>query len=96
MVEVRDTGVGIEKKNISKLFQPFSSSSPEHHKEFGGTGLGLWMSKVIVELMGGTIQCLSEVNQGSTFRVSMPIEYPSKRPLTRVSNRLTGGNLDMF
>jgi len=58
-VEVRDSGIGIEQEHIKNLFKPFSCATADHHKTFGGTGLGLWISKVIVELMGGTIRVTS-------------------------------------
>jgi len=41
------------------LFKPFSTATAIHHKTYGGTGLGLWISKVIAELMGGTIKVTS-------------------------------------
>ena len=61
-IEVQDTGVGIDKCGIEKLFKPFSTASDDHHSTYGGTGLGLWISKVIVELMGGTIKAESKLN----------------------------------
>ncbi len=67
IIEVQDTGIGIEANKIDNLFKPFSSASDDHHKNFGGTGLGLWISKVIVEIMGGKILCRSEINAGSVF-----------------------------
>lgn len=73
IIEVHDTGIGIEQENIDKLFKPFSSASDEHHKQFGGTGLGLWISKVIVELMGGKVTVRSEIGQGSCFSFQLPI-----------------------
>lgn len=66
-IEVIDTGVGIEKLDIDNLFKPYSTANKEHHKTFGGTGLGLWISKVIVELMGGKIRCKSQIGKGTNF-----------------------------
>ena len=59
IIEVADTGIGIEHDKIDNLFKPFSTACEEHHRNFGGTGLGLWISKVIIELMGGHINCNS-------------------------------------
>ena len=67
-IEVIDTGVGIEKQNIGSLFQPYTSAGIDHHKNFGGTGLGLWISKVISEIMGGSIICKeSQIGIGTNF-----------------------------
>ena len=61
IIEVQDSGIGIEHNKIDNLFKPFTSASEDHHRNYGGTGLGLWISKVIVELMDGKIQCRSEI-----------------------------------
>ena len=74
-IEVEDSGIGIDSSQISKLFKPFSSASEEHHKMYGGTGLGLWISKVIVELMGGKISCLSTAGKGTQFSFTFPVDY---------------------
>jgi signal transduction histidine kinase len=60
---------------MHKLFKAYSSASDEHHRVYGGTGLGLWISKVIVELMGGSINCSSEIGTGTTFSIEIPIQY---------------------
>lgn len=68
-LEVSDTGIGMDDEQIKKLFQPFSTASLDHHRTYGGTGLGLWISKVIVELMGGRISCKSQLGKGSVFTI---------------------------
>lgn len=77
VIEVIDTGVGIEVDKISKLFKPYSSGGTNHNKDFGGTGLGLWISKVILDLMEGHIHCSSELGAGTKFRVEIPVSYYS-------------------
>ena len=72
-LEVQDTGIGIEQDKIGHLFRPFATASEEHHRTFGGTGLGLWISKVILDIMGGTIQCTSEKGKGTNFTISLPV-----------------------
>ena len=64
---VRDTGVGISAKQMERLFMPFSQVSASTTRQYGGTGLGLVISKRLSELMGGRLWVESEVNQGSTF-----------------------------
>ncbi len=69
--EIRDTGIGIAPEDVPKLFQRFSQLSGG--KEKGGTGLGLNISKAIIEAHGGAIGVRSAPNQGSTFWFSLPL-----------------------
>jgi signal transduction histidine kinase len=73
-VSVRDTGPGISAADQAKLFQEFQQADNSLTKKKGGTGLGLAISKRIIEMHGGRIWVESEVGQGSTFFVTIPVE----------------------
>ncbi|MHB8129292.1 MAG: PAS domain-containing protein [Mobilitalea sp.] len=64
---VMDTGIGITKENISQLFHSFNQIENSFTKQYGGTGLGLVISKQLVEMMGGRIEVISDKGKGSTF-----------------------------
>ncbi len=79
-VSVRDTGPGISAADQAKLFQEFQQADNSLTRKKGGTGLGLAISKRIVEMHGGKIWLESQVGQGSTFFVTLPVraeEQPS-------------------
>ncbi len=66
-VSVRDNGIGISPNQMNRLFQSFSQADTSTTRKYGGTGLGLTISKRLAELMGGTMWVESEAGQGSTF-----------------------------
>lgn len=73
-VIVRDTGIGIKKKDLHKLFKPFVQLEYTITEETG-TGLGLYLTKNLVQLLKGRIQLESEYRKGSTFTFVLPIQY---------------------
>lgn len=71
-VDVNDTGIGMTPDQMSGLFQNFSQADVSTTRKYGGTGLGLVISKRFSRMMGGDIHVLSELNKGSTFSLVMP------------------------
>ena len=72
-VQVRDTGIGIKAEDISRLFTEFEQLDSGTARRFEGTGLGLALTKKIIEFQGGRISVKSEPNQGSVFTVVLPV-----------------------
>ena len=72
---VIDTGTGIKKEDIGKLFKMFRQVDMSSTKKHEGTGLGLYLSKQLVTLLGGDITIKSEYGKGSEFKVRLPIKY---------------------
>ncbi len=71
--EVSDTGIGMTPDQLSNLFQAFTQGDATTTRKYGGTGLGLTISKKLCELMGGRITVVSEVEKGTTFTVAIPL-----------------------
>jgi len=78
MIEVIDTGCGMSEAERSKLFQPFVQANKGVQSKFGGTGLGLWLCHKLITAMNGNISCDSELGKGTTFRVSLELNYKTK------------------
>ncbi|TYQ26915.1 response regulator [Pseudanabaena sp. UWO310] len=83
---VTDTGIGIAKENIPKLFKPFVQIDSALNRQYTGTGLGLALVKKIVELHGGKIGLTSELGAGSCFSIELPCVSPLAMPLNPVEN----------
>ncbi|MCA1568150.1 MAG: response regulator [Acidobacteria bacterium] len=79
---VKDSGIGITKEQMNKLFQPFSQADASTTREFGGTGLGLVITKKFCEMMGGTMGVSSVRGEGSTFVIKLPADVRSESPDT--------------
>ena len=77
ILQVEDTGIGISDDQRSFLFQKFQQLDPSYHREYEGTGLGLALTKQLVELHGGTIEVDSVIGVGSTFTVFLPMQVIS-------------------
>ncbi len=78
IISVEDTGIGIPRESWDKVFEKFTQVDSSSTRRYGGTGLGLPISREFVRMHGGDIWLESVVGQGSTFYVSLPIKGPSK------------------
>lgn len=79
-LSVRDTGIGISKDKIAKIFESFTQADSSTTRRFGGTGLGLTISKSLSELMLGRLNVSSQLGKGSTFTLHIPIEVLNENP----------------
>ncbi len=84
--EVKDTGIGIKKENINKIFKIFEQEDESTTRRYGGTGLGLAISNELVELMGGKINIVSEKNKGSRFYFNLDMEVSEDEITTSKPN----------
>jgi signal transduction histidine kinase len=74
-LSVRDSGIGIKPEDIKRLFKEFEQLETGTDRRFGGTGLGLALTRKIVEMQGGEINVESEFGKGSTFTVILPLVF---------------------
>jgi PAS domain S-box-containing protein len=83
---VQDSGIGISKEKLAHVFKPFAQADTTTTKNFGGTGLGLTICKQLVEAMSGKIELESQLGEGSTFQVFLPLPPSTLQRRSKVSN----------
>ncbi|MES2545061.1 MAG: response regulator [Bacteroidota bacterium] len=81
---IKDTGIGIEKNKLDSIFERFNQASNETTRKYGGTGLGLTITRRLIELQGGSINVKSELGIGSEFSFFLP--YKRAKKSTKVVN----------
>ena len=74
VVEVSDTGIGMKENQCLEVFKPYTQADSSTTREYGGTGLGLTISKQYCEMMGGSIEVSSEFGKGSIFTLKVPAQ----------------------
>ncbi|MCL2284304.1 MAG: response regulator [Fibromonadales bacterium] len=85
-IEVADSGIGIKQEDIKNLFNDFVRVNLTVNKNIEGTGLGLTITKSLVNAMGGSIEVYSEYGKGSTFTIKLPQKIRSLEPIAEISS----------
>ncbi|HYV92815.1 MAG TPA: ATP-binding protein [Chitinophagales bacterium] len=83
-IEVKDTGIGIALQMQEKIFEEFTQQDPEITRRFGGTGLGLTITKKLVEFLNGRVEVTSNQGAGSVFSVIIPLKKSEALPVEEV------------
>ncbi|MFY0696388.1 MAG: response regulator [Balneola sp.] len=94
-ITIKDTGIGISPKGLKKLFKSFSQVDASTTRKYGGTGLGLVISKRLIEALGGEISVKSKVGEGTQFFFHVEVERSSKK-LTPYQSSLLKGKKALF
>jgi signal transduction histidine kinase/DNA-binding response OmpR family regulator len=79
LISVEDTGIGIEEKNQQLIFEEFAQADESIEKKYGGTGLGLTISKKIIEILGGKLSLKSVFGKGSSFELQLPLQFDNNK-----------------
>lgn len=91
---VKDTGVGMSEEYIKHIFEPFSREHTDAGTDYHGTGLGMAITKELVELMNGVIDVESKLGEGSTFRFQIPFEICEDEVQSHEDDKVEGKNIN--
>ncbi len=78
-ISVKDSGIGIDAKNLDKVFEEFQQIDSSSSRKYKGTGLGLPIARSYARILGGDLTVQSALNQGSTFTLTIPFDFPKER-----------------
>ena len=84
VVSIMDTGIGISPDHIAHIFDEFRQADGSTSRKYGGTGLGLAIAKKYANLLGGNITVTSELEKGSTFTLTLPLEYNADKRIVEL------------
>jgi len=88
--EVRDTGIGMSPEQLDRLFEPFTQADSSTTRHYGGTGLGLTITKRFCEMMGGSVSVTSQPGEGSIFKIQLPLTVQDSVPKIKKNKPGTG------
>ena len=92
VVAIHDSGIGMTEQQMNRLFEDFSQADVSTTREYGGTGLGLSLSRRFCRIMGGDITVESIKDEGSTFTVTLPVEAVNNSSAGSVSNKISSSD----
>ncbi|MDJ1176472.1 PAS domain S-box protein [Roseofilum capinflatum] len=95
-IQVLDTGIGISEQDRQRIFNAFTQSEGQSNRKFGGTGLGLTITRRLIDMMGGTIELHSQLGQGSLFTFRFPKVVVSEAPALDTVVQNVDTNLNQF
>ncbi len=91
-LNISDTGIGIKPDDLKKMFTPFEQFDKELNRTKMGTGLGLVITKSLIEMMDGTIEVSSVYGDGTTFTIKLPLSYGDESKLVQKSDEIMNFN----